>query len=83
MARGPGIRPLRRSRFRRSRGNASVEALVVLIAQLVAERQELRSTGAGATAIERNRLNLVGAQWELGLALIERHLPETPAQTAA
>jgi hypothetical protein len=56
---------------------------VILVAELVAERQELRTTCAGATAIERNRLHLARAQWELGLALIERHLPETPAETAA
>ena len=55
----------------------------MLIAELVAERQELRSTDAGAAAIERNRVDLARAQWELGLALIERHLPETPAETAA
>ena len=83
MARGPAIRPLRRTRFRRSRRRASVEALVMIIAELVAERQELRSTDAGAPAIERNRVDLARAQWELGLALIERHLPETPAETAA
>jgi len=83
MARGPVSRPLRRNRFRRSRRHASVESLVILVAELVAERQELRTTCAGATAIERNRLHLARAQWELGLALIERHLPETPAETAA
>jgi hypothetical protein len=82
MACGPAIRPLRRSRFRRGRSRASVESLVVRIAELVVERQELRSTGVGATAIERNRLQLARAQWELAHALIDRHLPE-PAQTAA
>ena len=82
MACGPAIRPLRRSRFRRRRSRASVESLILLIAELVVERQELRSTGAGTMAIERNRLQLARAQWELGHALIDRHLPE-PAQTAA
>jgi hypothetical protein len=82
MACGPAISPLRRSRFRRGRSRASVEALVLRIAELVVERQELRSTGAGATAIERNRVQLARAQWELAHALIDRHLPE-PAQTAA
>jgi hypothetical protein len=83
MARGPAIRPLRRTRFRRARRRASVEVLVTRVAELVAERQELRVGGAGAAAIERNRLQLARAQWELGHALIERHLPETPAKTAA
>ena len=82
MARGSAIRPFRTSAFRRGRSRASVESLVVRIAELVVERQELRSTGAGAPAIERNRLQLARAQWELAHALIDRHLPE-PAQTAA
>jgi hypothetical protein len=83
MARGPRLMALRRTRFRRGRRHTSVETLVVRIAELVAERQELRSTGADAKAMERNRLQLAHAQWELGHALIDRHLPETPAQTAA
>jgi hypothetical protein len=60
-----------------------VEALVMRIAELVVQRQELRSSGADAKAIERNRVELARAQWELGHALIDRYLPETPAQTAA
>jgi hypothetical protein len=83
MVRGPALRPLRSARFRRSRSHPSVEVLIVHIAELVAERQELRGAGASAIAIERNRLQLVRAQWELAHALINRHLPETPAQTAA
>jgi hypothetical protein len=83
MACGSAIRPLRRTRFRRGRRRASVEMLVTRVAELVAERQELRTSGASAAAIERNRLHLARAQWELGHALIDRHLPETPAQTAA
>jgi hypothetical protein len=82
MVRGPALRPLRSSRFRRRRNHPSVEVLIVRIAELVAERQELRSAGASATAIERNRLQLARAQWELAHSLIDRHLPE-PAQTAA
>jgi len=53
------------------------------IAGLVAERQELRNRGAGQAALERNRLQIARAQWELGHALIDRHLPQTAAQTAA
>jgi hypothetical protein len=52
------------------------------IAELVAERQELRRSGAGAAAIERNRFQLARAQWDLAHALIDRHLPER-AKTAA
>lgn len=83
MVRGPALRPLRSARFRRSRSHPSVEALIVHIAELVAERQELRGARASGVAIERNRIQLARAQWELAHALIDRHLPETPAQTAA
>jgi hypothetical protein len=81
MARGPSLRHLRPARFRRSRSGRSVEVLTVRIAALVAERQELRVSGAPIAAIERNRLQIARAQWELSHALIERHLPA--AQTAA
>jgi len=58
-----------------------VELLTMRIAALVAERQDLRVSGAAPAAIERNRRQLARAQWELSHALIERHLPA--AQTAA
>jgi hypothetical protein len=61
----------------------SVEVLDARIAQLVAERQELRAQDARAATLERNRRRLVRAQWELGRALIDRHLPDTAAQGAA
>jgi hypothetical protein len=57
--------------------------LVVRIAELVAERQDLRSNGAAPAAIERNRLAIARAQWELAHALIDRHGPAEPARTAA
>ena len=60
---------------------ASVEALTLRVAELVSERQQLRDRGASETALERNRIQLARAQWELGHALIERHLPA--AQPAA
>jgi hypothetical protein len=60
-----------------------VEALTLRIYELVAERQALRSRGASAASLERNRLQIARAQWELGHALIDRHLSETPAQGAA
>ena len=81
MVRGPSLRRLRPARFRRSRNRASVESLTLRIAALVAERQELRVEGAAEAAIERNRVQIARAQWELAHAVIERHLPA--AQSAA
>ena len=83
MARGPALRPLRTSRFRRSRSRLSVDALAIPIADLVTERQELRAAGSPAAAIERNRVQLARAQWELAHALIDEHLAEATARTAA
>jgi hypothetical protein len=60
----------------------TVEALNVRIAALCAERQTLRTNGAGETALERNRVEIARAQWELSHALIERYLPK-PAEQAA
>ena len=83
MARGLPLRYLRPARFRRSRSRSTVEALTLRVAQLVVERQELRIRGANAVSLERNRLQIARAQWELGHALIDRHLPEPAAQSAA
>jgi len=58
-----------------------VEALTLRIAALVVERQQLRGANAGMAELERNRLQIARAQWELAHALIEQHL--TAAQTAA
>src|SRR4051812_42544344 len=81
VARGMSLRHLRPARFRRRRAAASVETLPLRVSELVAERQELRGRGASETALEKNRLQLARAQWELGHALIDRHLPA--AQPAA
>ena len=81
MASGTSLRYLRPARFRRSRARASADELEARIAQLVAERQLLRERGASEGALERNRLQIARAQWELGHALIDRHLPP-PAQAA-
>jgi hypothetical protein len=81
VARGMSLRHLRPARFRRRRAAASVEALTLRVAELVSERQRLRERGASETALEKNRTQLVRAQWELGHALIDRHLPA--AQPAA
>ena len=82
MARGTSLRQLRPARFRRSRSRASAEELTARIAQLVAERQELRDRDASDASLERNRIQLARTQWELGHALIDRNLAPT-AQTAA
>ena len=60
-------------RFRRA-SKRTVEELTARIAELTAERQELRARGASASALERNRVKLARAQWQLSHALIERHL---------
>jgi hypothetical protein len=73
------LRPATPSRFRRGRTHHSVEALFDEISGLTAERQRLRERGADATRLERNRVKLARAQWELSHALIERYLPASQA----
>ena len=46
------------------------------ISGLTSERQRLRARGVDAARLERNRVKLVRAQWELSHALIESHNPE-------
>jgi hypothetical protein len=82
VASGTSLRHLRPARFRRRRGGANAEELTVQIGQLVAERQRLRANDASMEALERNRLQIARAQWELAHALIDRYLPES-SQTAA
>jgi hypothetical protein len=53
----------------------TVESLSDEVRGLVYERQTMRSVGAGADELERNRVELVRAQQELVEALIRRHLP--------
>jgi hypothetical protein len=77
------LRPLVPARFRRSRARLTVEALLERHAQLVRERQELRSSGVEGGALEKNRLQIARCQYELSDALIERYLPQPAAQTAA
>jgi hypothetical protein len=61
----------------------TVEALLARIDGLARERQDLRGRHAAPGALERNRLGLVRAQWELSHALIERHAPQVAARDAA
>ncbi len=62
-------------RFRRRRELDSVERLVERIGALTTERQRLRERRAAPTSLERNRIRLARAQWELSHALIDRYLP--------
>jgi hypothetical protein len=73
------LRPATPSRFRRGRTHHTVEALLGEIGGLTAERQRLRERGVDAAKLERNRVKLARAQWELSHALIERHLPASEA----
>ena len=66
---------LRPIRFRRSRTAKTVEALTDLLGGLTAERQTLRASDAGSVKLERNRVAIARAQWELSYALIERYSP--------
>lgn len=74
------LRPLR---FRRRRATTTVETLTELLRTLTLERQALRASDAGSVALERNRVAIARAQWELSHALIERYLPKPAAQSAA
>ena len=73
------LRPATPSRFRRGRTHHSVEALLDEISGLTAERQRLREAGVDAAKLERNRVKLARAQWQLSHALIERYLPAEAA----
>ena len=73
------LRPRLPGRVRRSRIRRTVESLTERHAELVSERQRLRSSGAAEAALERNRLAIVRCQWDLSHALIERHLPAAAA----
>jgi hypothetical protein len=69
------LRPVVPSRFRRGPSRPTVESLMEQISRLTAERQRLRDEHAGSARLERNRVKLARAQWELSHALIERYLP--------
>ncbi|HZB23317.1 MAG TPA: hypothetical protein VE444_05675 [Gaiellaceae bacterium] len=59
-----------------------MEVVQQRIDRLALERQELREAAAGVDALERNRLAIVAAQWELSHELIARYLV-APHRTAA
>jgi hypothetical protein len=53
----------------------TVDQLNAKLRWLVVERQSLRERGAAADDLERNRLAIVHAQWQLTYAFIELHRP--------
>jgi len=76
------LRPVVPSRFRRGHSRPTVETLMADISSLTAERQRLRDRGADAARLERNRVKLARAQWELSHALIERYLRTSDSEAA-
>jgi hypothetical protein len=70
------LRSPRPIRFKRTPRRASVEVLLERTSQLARERQELRLRAADLRALERNRVALARAQWQLSHALIERYRPD-------
>jgi hypothetical protein len=77
------LRPIVPSRFRRRPAVENVEALLDRIQSLACERQELRARGASDLVLERNRVQIARAQWQLSYALIRRHMPAPVEQNAA
>ena len=77
------LRPSVPVRFRRRHARRSVEALLQQITELTVDRQVLRDGGASSSKLERNRIKLARAQWELSHALIERYLPGDGANSRA
>jgi hypothetical protein len=74
--------PLRPIAMRRIPARETVESLTQHISTLTTERQALRMNGASETALERNRVQIARAQWDLSHALIERYLPNSAEQAA-
>lgn len=69
------LRPAAPTRFKRVSTRLTPEELLERIAVLTAERQRLRERRASAATLERNRVKLARAQWQLSHALIDRYLP--------
>ena len=58
-----------------AREQTNVETLVSHLERLTRERQDLREQKGDVDALERNRLEIVEAQWDLSRALIDRYRP--------
>ena len=63
-------------RAQREPAHMDVDTLSGELRKLVLERQALREHGAAADDLERNRIAIVRAQWQLSSALIRAHLPQ-------
>ena len=74
--------PLRPIASRHLLVRETVESLTQHISTLTTERQALRTEDASEPALERNRVQIARAQWELSYALIERYLPNSAEQAA-
>lgn len=57
----------------------AVEDLQRSLNELLREREELRAAAADRADLERNRLAIVRAQWDLSRALIARYRPSFQA----
>ena len=57
-------------------GPHDLETLAAEIERIVAERQELRASGAGADELEQNRRMLAGANVLYSRLLIQRYLSQ-------
>jgi len=60
-----------------------VQSLLERIGGLVVDRQQLRSAGSGAAALEENRREITRAQQELSLALIDLYSSKPDEEQAA
>jgi hypothetical protein len=60
----------------------SSDTVLAEISTLVAERQRLRTRGASTPLLERNRVMIARAQWELSYALIRHFRPDAERQAA-
>jgi len=70
-------------RFRRRPVTPTVESLNERLCALTLERQALRAQDADPITLERNRVEIARAQWDLSHALIERYLPQPAAAQSA
>ncbi len=76
------LRPLS-VRLRRRHSAPTVESVTDHLGSLTRERQALRASEAGSVVLERNRVAIARAQWDLSHALIARYLPPAPAAQSA
>lgn len=57
----------------------TVESIATEIERIVSDRQALRTRGAGADELERNRVLLASSQTLFSKLLVERYLPQAAA----